>query len=180
MSIQCKKKQILSFQGQLLSQFLLTLLLIFSLNTFASAQELFESKVIKVIDGDTIRLENGRVVRYLGINAPELRKKIDNRWVHNPEPYAEEATAFNKKLVEGKKVLIEIDPAKKRDQFGRLTAYVYLVESKLLANEELLKAGLARAEKTPVFMKHRKRFWSIEEMAWHDKRGMWAEPPSTP
>ncbi len=174
-----KKETITPFQSRLLSRFFIGVLLVFSFLPLASAQELFESTVIKVIDGDTVRLENGRVVRYLGINAPELRKKIDNRWVRSPEPYAEEAADFNKKLVEGKKVLIEVDPAKKRDQFGRLTAYVYLVESKLLANEELLKAGLARADKTPVFMKHRKRFWSIEEMAWHDKRGMWAEPAST-
>lgn len=179
MTIKYKKETIAPFQSRFFSLFFITVLLVFSFTPVVSAQELFESRVIKVIDGDTVRLENGRVVRYLGIDAPELRKKVDNRWVRSPEPYAEEATAFNKKLVEGKKVMIEIDPAKKRDQFGRLTAYVYLVESKLLANEELLKAGLARAEKTPVFMKHRKRFWSIEEMAWHDKRGMWAESTDT-
>lgn len=171
---------IIQYKKALTSFFPLSLLLVLSFSTFASAQGLFESKVLKVIDGDTVRLEDGRVVRYLGIDAPDLRKKIDNRWVHSPEPYAEEATAFNKKLVEGKQVLIEIDPAKQRDKFGRLTAYVYLVESKLLANEEILKAGLAKAEKLPVFMKHRKRFWSIEEMAWHDKRGMWAESSNTP
>ncbi len=178
MMMRHKKKA--PFHYRLSIRFFLLLLLVVSCDSFASAQGLFESTVLKVIDGDTIRLEDGRVVRYLGIDAPELRKKVNNRWILSPEPYAEEATSFNKKLVEGKQVLIEMDPAKKRDKFGRLTAYVYLVGSKLLANEELLKAGLAKAEKLPVFMKHRKRFWSIEEMAWHDKRGMWADSSITP
>jgi len=187
MMMQHNKKST-SFDHPFFVQCSIVLLLVFSSASLAFAQALFEpkpltlfeSKVLKVIDGDTIRLEDGRVVRYLGVDAPELRKKVNNRWIHSPEPYAEEATAFNKSLVEGKKVLIEIDPAKQRDKFGRLAVYVYLVESKLLANEEIIKAGLAKAEKLPIFMKHRKRFWSIEEMAWHDKRGMWAESSTTP
>ena len=55
--------------------------------------------VTKVIDGDTIALENGEKVRYLGIDTPEL---------HHPkkevECFAYQAHEKNKELVLGKKV----------------------------------------------------------------------------
>jgi len=140
--------------------------------------DVFESVVIKVIDGDTVRLKDGTLVRYLGIDAPELKRKVDNKWIYDPEPYAEEAAKFNKTLVEGKKVLVEIDPVQKHDRFGRLLAYIYV--DKILANEELLKNGLARAKTPSLFMKHRIRFWSLEEMAWTGKRGLWADEGNTP
>jgi len=37
------------------------------------------------------RLDDGRLVRYLGIDAPELRKKVGGSWVYDPQPFAEEA-----------------------------------------------------------------------------------------
>ena len=55
--------------------------------------------VVRVIDGDTVELENGDRVRYLGIDTPET--------VHPDKPvecYGPEATERNKELVEGKTV----------------------------------------------------------------------------
>ena len=50
-----------------------------------------KSAVVKrVIDGDTVELFNGTVLRYVGITAPE-----------EDEPFAEEATKLNQELVEG-------------------------------------------------------------------------------
>lgn len=140
--------------------------------------DVFESVVIKVIDGDTVRLEDGTLVSYLGIDAPELKRKVDNAWVYDPEPYAEEAAKFNKAMVEGKKVIVEIDPVKKHDRFGQLMAHVYV--DKVLAAEELLRNGLAKAESPSLLMKHRIRFWSLEEMAWTGKKGLWADESRTP
>ena len=71
-----------------------------------------KAKVKRVVDGDTIVLENGSVVRYVGITAPE-----------NNEPFEKEATEENKKLVEGKIVSLEYDNYK-GDKFGRILAYV--------------------------------------------------------
>ena len=48
-------------------------------------------KVKRVIDGDTIELANGQIVRFVGVNAP-----------NNGEPFEEEATEANAKLVRGK------------------------------------------------------------------------------
>jgi micrococcal nuclease len=50
---------------------------------------------MRAIDGDTIKIEGGQVVRYIGIDAPET--------VDPSEPvgcYAQEASTKNKELVE--------------------------------------------------------------------------------
>ncbi len=141
-------------------------------------KDVFESVVIKVIDGDTVRLKDGTLVRYLGIDAPELKRKVDNVWIYDPEPYAEAAAKYNKSLVEGKPVIVEIDPVQKHDQYGRLLAYIYV--DKVLANEEMLRKGFARAKTPSLFMKHRIRFWSIEEMAWTGKLGLWSDEDKKP
>lgn len=52
--------------------------------------------VARVIDGDTIELENGEKLRYIGINTPE---SVDPR--RKVECFGKEASAFNKNLVEG-------------------------------------------------------------------------------
>ena len=76
-----------------------------------NAQDTF--LVTKVIDGDTIQLENGEKVRYIGINTPET---------HHPtkgiEPYGKEAEEVNKKLVEGKRVRLEFDVQKETNMDG--------------------------------------------------------------
>ena len=70
-----------------------------------------KEKVKRVIDGDTIELANGQIVRYVGVNAP-----------NNGEPFEEEATEANAKLVSGKTVMFEYD-AYTSDRFGRVLAY---------------------------------------------------------
>ena len=89
-----------------------------------------EAKVKRIIDGDTLELSNGQIVRLVGVNAP-----------NNNEEYEEKATEFTKKLIEGKKVNLEYD-AYKSDRFGRILAYVF-IDNKNLAIE-LVKRGLAR------------------------------------
>jgi micrococcal nuclease len=73
-----------------------------------------------VNDGDTIVLKDGRRVRYIGINSPEVSH--DGR---KTDPYADSAKNYNKRLVFAKQVRLEFDKEKK-DHYGRLLAYVYL------------------------------------------------------
>jgi len=63
-----------------------------------------EFYVRNVVDGDTIELSNGRMVRYIGVDTPEVRRRSGNTWIYDPEPYALEAKEFNKKLVDRKVV----------------------------------------------------------------------------
>ncbi len=50
-----------------------------------------DGKVERIVDGDTVVLHNGTIVRYVGITSPETG-----------EPFEKEATEANRKLVEGK------------------------------------------------------------------------------
>jgi micrococcal nuclease len=76
--------------------------------------------VLRVVDGDTIELRDGRLLRYIG---------IDTRRPWTPgQPvggYAKQASDRNKALVEGKTVSLEKDVSE-TDRFGRLLRYVYL------------------------------------------------------
>lgn len=82
--------------------------------------------VERVVDGDTIVLDNGEKIRFLGINTPE-----------KGEFYKEESTKFTSK-VENQTVRVEILD---KDKYGRSLGYVFY-NGKLL-NEELLRSGFA-------------------------------------
>ncbi|MEW6144192.1 MAG: thermonuclease family protein [Thermodesulfobacteriota bacterium] len=123
--------------------------------------------VSDVIDGDTIAIGDGRgtLVRYIGIDTPEIARQDSPG-----DPYSGEALEFNRKLVEGKSVTLEYDN-ERYDVYGRLLAYVF--SNGVLVNEELLRSGLA----TPLFIepnvKYRERFERAAEEAKKEKKGMW-------
>jgi micrococcal nuclease len=89
-----------------------------------------------VADGDTIVLKDGRHVRYIGIDTPEVAH--ENR---RAEPMGLAAKAFNRKLVSGRRIRLETDREVK-DRYGRILAYVYR-EDGLFVNAELLQQGFA-------------------------------------
>jgi micrococcal nuclease len=91
-----------------------------------------------VDDGDTILLTDGRRVRYIGINAPEVAHA---KYGQPAEPFGKKAFEANKALVYGKKVRLEFDREAK-DHYGRLLAYVYLEDGRCV-NFELINAGWA-------------------------------------
>ena len=62
--------------------------------------------VERVIDGDTLLMENSERVRLIGVNTPET--KHPRRPV---EHFGKEAAAFTRRMVEGKRVRLEFDPA---------------------------------------------------------------------
>lgn len=134
-----------------------------------------------MIDGDTIELMDGRLVRYLGIDAPEVRRRArpgdrerqtggEHRWVVDPESFGLAATEANQRLVEGKSVRLEYD-VETRDRFGRLLAYVYVGE--VMVNEELLTLGFARPLAIAPDTKYVERFRARAEEARRERRGLW-------
>jgi len=124
--------------------------------------------VTRVVDGDTVVLQGGERVRYIGIDTPET--------VHPQEPVeymGPEASAFNRKLVEGRRVRLEFD-AQERDRYGRLLAYVYVGE--VFVNAELLRAGYARVMTVPPNVKHSEEFLRLEREARAAEIGLWRIP----
>jgi endonuclease YncB( thermonuclease family) len=129
-----------------------------------------------VIDGDTIKLASGEKVRYIGIDSPEMRRRVGTRWVTVNEPFAREAYQFNRSLVEGKPVRLEKD-IESTDRYGRMLAYVYVEDHTtgtwILANAELLRAGLARVMVIPPNRRYEDRFRTLEGLARSERVGLW-------
>ena len=121
-----------------------------------------KEKVKRVIDGDTIELANGQIVRYVGVNAP-----------NNGEPFEEEATEANAKLVSGKTITLEYD-SYTSDRFGRVLAYA-IVDGKNVA-VELARLGLANVT---IYQDRRKLKYQdvllkVQEEAKKKKLGIWS------
>ena len=157
-----------NFRSLFLAYFLLTVLQ----QPVAHASEV---RTVKgVADSDTIVLENGEVVRLLGIDAPKIK--------HTTKEGAErgkEAEAFVRKLVEGKQVRLEFDPSNsngsQKDSRKRTLAYVFFVNGVFL-NAELVKQGYAFT--IPGFRhKYAEEFRRLEREARENKRGLWKKEP---
>lgn len=127
-------------------------------------------RVKEVIDGDTIILDNGQLVRYIGIDTPEIRRKARNKWVYEPMPYSKEAKEFNRQLVKGKTVNLEFD-VEKKDKYGRLLAYVYVGD--IFVNAKMLKEGYALLYTHPPNIKYVELFIKLAKEARENKKGLW-------
>ena len=87
-----------------------------------------------VDDGDTIVLADGRRIRYIGINSPEIGH-ADIK----PEPLGPEAKNFNKQMVFQKYVRLEFDK-EKMDHYGRNLAYIFS-PTDIFINKEIIHRG---------------------------------------
>lgn len=122
--------------------------------------------VKRVVDGDTIEIEDGSKVRYIGIDTPEMSQKKDKE----DECFAKEATQKNKDLVEGKYVRLEKDVSE-TDRYGRLLRYVYVGEE--MVNEILVRDGYASAVTFPPDVKFETLFRKVQAEARRETRGIW-------
>jgi micrococcal nuclease len=130
-----------------------------------------EGVVKRVIDGDTIELDNGTRVRYIGVDTPELRRRINGQWAYRPQRLAEEAREFNQRLVEGKRVRLEYDE-ERTDRYQRELAYVYV--RGLFVNAELIRSGYARVVLHPPNLKYSTIFLRLQQEAKNQQKGVWA------
>ncbi len=92
-----------------------------------------------VIDGDTISLESGEKVRFVGINTPETL-------TDPPEEGGPEAKEFLQNACPpGTEVGLNVDDLKPKDHYGRTLAVVYLRDGNSWKNlnAEILRRGLA-------------------------------------
>lgn len=123
-------------------------------------------RVVKVIDGDTIQLEDGRKLRYIGIDTPET---VDPR--RGVQCFGKEASEKNKELVLNKEVRLEKDVSE-TDRYGRLLRYVYIGDT--MINEQLVKEGFAKASSYPPDITYQILFQEAEKQAREEKNGLWS------
>ena len=125
--------------------------------------------VTRVVDGDTIVVEGIGKVRLIGVDTPET---VDPR--RPVQRFGREASAFTKRLVEGKHVRVEYDWNRK-DKYKRTLAYIYLQDGTLV-NEEIIRQGFGFAY-TRFPFKYMKQFRATEREARAKQRGLWAPVP---
>jgi micrococcal nuclease len=131
--------------------------------------------VQRVVDGDTLLLSDHSRIRLIGANTPETVKP--NAPV---EPWGLEAKQFTQAFVADGAVRLQFDRERK-DKYDRFLAYVWVGDRML--NEELIRAGLARAQTTFRFSAAMKnRFRRAEDEAKTAGRGIWSnrDPESAP
>jgi len=121
-----------------------------------------------VADGDTIILKDGRRVRYIGIDTPEVAHE-DRR----AEPMGEAAKSFNRKLVWGRRIRLEMDRDRK-DRYGRILAYVYRDDG-LFINAELLRYGFAHVLYRLPNIEKAGELLAVQRDAMGQGRGIWRQ-----
>src|SRR3989344_5947281 len=141
----------------------------------ATQQQTNTVLVTRVIDGDTIDIEGGQKVRYIGIDTPET---VDPR--KPVQCFGVEASNKNKELVSGKRVRLEKDVSE-TDKYGRLLRYIYIGDT--FVNLELVKQGFAYASTYPPDVKYQSQFTEAQRQAKEQNKGLWGSCPvvgSTP
>jgi endonuclease YncB( thermonuclease family) len=132
-------------------------------------------RVDRVTDGDTIVLRNGRRVRLVQIDTPEV--------YFGAECYGRAASALTKRLLPpGSEVRLLSEPATDRvDDYGRLLRYVVRVRGGVNVNLRLVAAGAA----APYFYRGRRgryanRLELLARRARAKRLGLWGACPRTP
>ena len=125
-------------------------------------------RVKRVSDGDTLQLQDGRSVRVLGINAPEIAHGKSPA-----QPFGREARAQAQVFVDAAngRVRLALERATK-DRYGRLLAHVYDHRGRSLA-ARLLRTGMALQIAVPPNHGQADCFVPLEQGARKNKRGLW-------
>jgi micrococcal nuclease len=123
-----------------------------------------EATVDYVHDGDTLFLTDGRKVRMLGINTPEIGDNL--------ECYGDEATGLLRQLLpEGTHVWVlpDIEPL---DQYGRSLLFIYTDDSTNV-NLEMLRQGAAEVEMYRPNLMFQAEIEATERSAVDAAAGLW-------
>jgi micrococcal nuclease len=158
--------------------------LFFCSMSYAELKERAFYRVARVIDGDTIKLRSGELVRLIGIDTPELRNnakfKRDLQERHLTKA-AEAAMGrrsyqFTKRLVEGKKIHLKFDKTR-YDDYHRVLAYVFLSNG-LFVNAQLVKEGYAYPYNVKPDTQYSLLFRRLYNEAKDHRRGLWKKEAS--
>lgn len=132
-------------------------------------------RVSHVYDGDTVKLDDGRKLRLIGINTPEkgYRGATD-------QPMAEAARKELDNLLDSHKQRLQLQHGKQQlDRYGRLLAHAFLENGENVA-AHLLDKGLATATVVPPNDWGARCYQAIENTARRAIRGLWKLPSYHP
>lgn len=131
------------------------------------------SRVVKVIDGDTVTVEtNGaqETIRIIGINTPET---VDPR--KPVECFGQEASTRAHELLDNQTVTLEADATQgEHDKYNRLLRYVFLADGSDFG-KQMITEGYAYEYTYSTAYNYQKEYKSTQEEAQTAKRGLWAD-----
>lgn len=127
-------------------------------------------QVRQVIDGDTLTLDNGKSIRLLGIQAPEISHKI----TAPSQPFGMAASRALSDLTLHKKITLYYGTTKK-DRYHRILAQLQTEDGKWV-QEELLKTGMAMVYSFPDNRGLVEDMLIFERTARKNKKGLWDHP----
>lgn len=150
-------------------------------NTTSSDSNENSAMVCKVVDGDTLKLCNGEIVRLIGIETPEKygSEKVsnDSQWLGKDTEtiikLCKQAYVFTEKLCDSKQINMEFDIDKK-DKYGRLLVYAFLNDGTFV-NAEIIRQGYAKPVTISPNVKYADLFSKLYQEARENKRGLWNE-----
>ncbi len=135
--------------------------------------------ITRVVDGDTLQLENSQRVRLIGIDTPEMHEsdKLNRDSTRSGTDRAtiqklgRRAYDFTRNLVEGKRASLEFD-VERYDRYGRLLAYVYLKDGTFV-NAKIVEKGYASLMTIPPNVKYADTFLRLYQEARENRLGLW-------
>lgn len=139
-----------------------------------------QAVVQRIVDGDTLQLSDGRMVRLIGLDTPEKfkSKKLERDLQKTGQSHAEvvaqgvAASMHTKNLLADPHVILKYD-RQRIDKYGRLLAYVRL-KSGIMLNEQIIRDGFGCAYARFEF-RYRDEFLALERDAQQARRGLWPE-----
>lgn len=134
-----------------------------------------ESSTIRYVhDGDTIKLVDGRKIRLIGINTPEVAK--DGNAAEN---YALAARDLLRRLISKQHNRIQlVHGLEGKDHYQRLLSHVFLPDGTNL-QAQLLASGLATAITIPPNSRFSDCYQKAEQQAICQTRGLWSHQIKT-
>jgi micrococcal nuclease len=141
----------------------------------AMPQGLARVQVVRVVDGDTVRVTLNGVeepVRLIGLNTPET--VAPNRPV---ECFGREASQRAHELLDDQVMYFEADETQDtRDRFGRVLGYLWSEDGRLF-NMQMIAEGFAYEYTYDAAYKYQSQFKAAQQDAEAAQRGLWS--PST-
>jgi micrococcal nuclease len=129
----------------------------------------------RVVDGDTLKLTDGRRIRLIGVNTPESTKRT--------EEYGKEASQYTTSKLNGKQVWIQKDISE-TDRYDRLLRIVWVdiptddmnekeIRTKMF-NADLVINGYAEPSTFQPDVKYSDYFIKFAREAREQNTGLWA------
>ncbi|WP_417553089.1 thermonuclease family protein [Marinomonas fungiae] len=126
------------------------------------------AQVQRIVDGDTLHLSDGRKVRLVGVNTPELDHENGRH-----EAFALEAKQRLSSLA-GDQVYWQ-SAHESEDRYGRKLYYLFTKDRESIASQ-LLSDGLGYRIAVPPNIRYQDCFAKSEQIAREAKRGLWQHP----